>query len=375
MVPQMRRITVPVVAAALFAAAAYAALPHFRDSFALLDAQDDPAALSDIAVAKALSPDVARTEIEAALNAGDAELAASFVELALDRGVAVDPQLAVRVDAANSASAQAARAATSFGQGFITGAPEDLAGLAGTATSDLLVFGDIRDAVIEGTHVARGEPADQLVLGLACVGLVVTAATYTTLGAAAPERAGLSFIKAARRSGKLAAPVAEWMTRSIRGAVDTEKLGVALSKVSINEAGEAMKIAREAVKLERLDAIAAMLRDVGRVRAKGGTRAALEGLRLSEGAEDVAKVARLAESKGTKTRAILKLVGRAAFVLTAVAMQLLMWMFTAFWLLLGFLSAIKGTTERSTERYLRWRKKRRSLRAALEATPEKVGAP
>ena len=118
-----------------------------------------------------------------------------------------------------------------------------------------------------------------------------------------------------------------------------------------------------------------MMRDVGRVRAKGGTRAALDGLRLSEGPEDVAKIARLAETEGTKTRAILRLVGRAAFVLTAVATQLLMWLFTAFWLLLGFLSAIKSTTERSTERYLRWRKKRRARRAALEATPGKVGAP
>jgi len=47
----------------------------------LLDAQDDPAVLADIAVAKALSAPLARTEIENALRAGDPELAASFLEL------------------------------------------------------------------------------------------------------------------------------------------------------------------------------------------------------------------------------------------------------------------------------------------------------
>jgi hypothetical protein len=371
----MRQITLPVIAAVLCGAASYAVLPRAQESYALLSAQDDPASLADIAVAKALSPTVARTEIENALNAGDAELAASFLELARDRGIAIDLPLVQRVEAANTTGAQAARAAASFGRGFVSGAPEDLAGLAGTATGDLLVFGDIRDAVREGSHVARGEPVDELILGLACVGLLVTAATYATLGAAAPERAGLSFVKAARRTGRLTAPVAEWMTRSIREAVDTDKLGVALSKASITAPAEAVRLARDAVKLERVEGVAATMRDVGRVRAKGGTRAALEGLRLSEGPEDVARLARLAESKGTKTRAILKLVGRAAFVLAAVVLNLTGWVFSALWAVIGFLIAIKSATERTTERYLRWRKKRRAIRVAMEATADKVAAP
>src|SRR5262249_8337619 len=133
--------------------------------------------------------------------------------------------------------------------------------------------------------------------------------------------------------------------------------------------------AKEAVKLERLEGVTTMMRDVGRVQAKGGTRAALEGLRLSESPEEVARVARLAEKEGTKTGAILKLAGRAAFVLTAGVPQLVGWVFTAMWALIGFLMAIKNITERTTKRYLRWRKKRRSLRAAFEAAPGKVAAP
>jgi hypothetical protein len=364
LVPQMRWIILPVTAAALCAAAFCAVLPQARESYTLLAAQDDPSALADIAVGKALSPEAAQKEIESALGANDGELAASFLELARDRGVAVDPALAARVEAANSAGAQARQAAVSFGYGFVTGAPDDLAGLAGTATGDLLVFGDIRDAVREGKHLVNGEQADELILGLACVGILVTAATYTTLGAAVPERAGLSFVKAARRTGRLTGPVAEWMSRSIRESIDTKALGTALSKASITAPAEAVRIAREAVKLERVEGIATMMRNVWRVRAKGGTRAALEGLRLSESPQDVAKVARLAEKQGAKTRAILKLVGRAAFALTALAFHLLGWLFTLLWLLIGFLSAIKRTTERTTERYLRWRKKRRARLAA-----------
>jgi hypothetical protein len=364
----MRRIILPLIAVALCATAAYAVLPRAHESYVLLNALDEPAALADIAVGKALSAPVARTEIENALNAGDPELAASFLELAHDRGIVVDPLLAARVDAANAPSAQVVRAAASFGHGLVTGAPEDLAGLAGTATGDLFVFGDIRDAVREGAHLARGEPADELILGLAGAGILVTAATYATLGAAAPERVGLSFVKAARRTGRLAAPVAEWMTRSVREVVDTKAFGAALSKASITAPGEALRLARDAVKLDRAEGVMTMMRDVGRVRAKAGTGAALEGLKLSEGPRDVARLARLAETKGGKTRAILKLAGRAAFALTVAVIDLLSWVFTAFCAVFGFCSAVKRTTERTTERYLHWRKRLRARRQAAAVT-------
>ncbi len=360
----MRRIILPLTVAAVCATAATGVLPVAHQSYRLLAAQDEPAALADIAVDKALSAPVARSEIENALNNQDPELAASFLELARDRGIAVDPQLAQRVDAANAAGAQVVRAAANFGHGLVTGAPDDLAGLAGTATGDLFVFGDIRDAVREGRHLARGEPADELILGLACAGMLVTAATYATLGAAAPERVGLSFVKAARRTGRLAAPVAEWMTRSVREVVDTKALAVALNKASITAPAEAMRLARDAVKLDRAESVIATMRDIGRVRSKAGTRAVLDGLKLSEGPDDVARLARLAETKGSKTRAILKLAGRAGFVLTAAVIDLLSWLFAAVCAVFGFCSAVKRATERTTERYLRWRNRRRAVAAA-----------
>ena len=369
----MRRIILPLTALALCATASYAVLPRAHDSYALLAAQDEPAMLADIAVDKALSAPVARSEIENALNAGDAELAASFLELARDRGIAVDPQLAARVDAANAASARVVHAAVSFGHGLVTGAPEDVAGLVGTATSDLLVIGDIRDAVREGTHLARGEQADELILGLAGAGILVTAGTYASAGMAAPARVGLSVVKAAEKTGRLAAPVVKWMTRSIREAVDTKAFGAALSKASITAPSEALRLARDAVKLDRAEGIITMMRDVGRVRSKAGTRAALEGLKLSEGPGDVARLARLAETKGGKTRAILRLVGRAALTLTVAVIDLLSWVFTAFCAVFGFCSAVKRTTERSTERYLHWRKRRRARRLAA-ATAQQSAA-
>ena len=283
------RLFFPLMALIAFATATHAVLPRAADSYGLLEAQDDPVALADIAVAKKLSPSVAAKEIEDALAAGDADMAASFLELARDRGMAVDPALAARVEAANATGAQVVRAAMSFGHGLVTGAPDDLAGFAGTAAGDLFVFGDVRDAVREGIHMARGETADELVLGLAGAGIALTAGTYATLGAGAPARIGLSLVKAARKTGRLAAPVAEWMTRAVREAVDTKAFGAALSKVSITAPTVALRAARDAVKVERAEGIVNMVRDVGRVQSKAGTRAALEGLKLSESPKDVSR--------------------------------------------------------------------------------------
>ncbi len=375
-----RRIAVPAAAAVLCAIAAFAVLPQARESYALLNAQDDPAALADKFLAKALTPSVARIEIENALDVDDAEMAASFLELARDRGIDLEPGLVKRVEDANSTSAKAFRAKNHFVHGFTTGEPDDFAGFAGALSRDLSGYGDITDAVREGTHLAHGEPADELVFGLACVGLVATAATIITVGAAAPVRAGLSIVKAARRTGRLAGPLALWAKRAIESAIDTRKLEIALSKVSITAPAESAAIVRdaveEAVTIERLEALTTAMRDVGRIQANGGTRAAIESLRLSETPEEVGRIARLAEKEGTKTGAILKLAGRAAFVLTALVIQLVGWVLSALWMIIGFLMAIKRTTERSTERYLRWRKKRRAaLREALEATADKVAAP
>lgn len=370
--PRVKRLWLPLLAAVLCGVAAGAVAPSARTSWRLLANRDDPAALTDIVLEERLNATIAATEIEAALKADDADLAASFLELARDRGIAVDPGLATRVEDANATRAKAARAARSYVRGIITGAPDDVAGFAGTMTRDLSGWGDVDDAVTQTAHLANGEPADEVVLGLACVGLVATAATVATVGAAAPVRAGVSIVKAARRTGRLAGPLVLWAKRSLRGAIDAEKLEVALGKVSIMAPAESTAVVRDAVrdavKLDRLEGVVATMSDVGRIQSSAGTRAALEGLKLSETPQDVARVARLAEKEGSKTGAILKLAGRSAFVLTVVALNLVSWVASGLWLIIGFLVAIKSTTERATAKVVRWRRKRRAALRAAAAT-------
>jgi hypothetical protein len=364
------RIALPLAFACACAIAAFAVVPRGIEAQALLSAQDDPAVLADLQLAGAFDAAVAAREIEAALAADDADLAKSFLDLARDRNVAVDPALAARVEAANSAAAATRRAAGRFGRGLITGEADDVVGLAGTALGDLFVFGDIRDAVREGARLATGEEADELILGLAGVGLVLTAGTYASLGVGTPARVGVSVVKAARRAGRITAQMAEWLGRSLREVVDFAKLKDAVRGATLAEPAVAVRAAREAVKVGKAQALTRAFGDIGRVQSKAGTQAALDGLKIAQGPRDFTRIARLAETKGTRTRAILKTLGRGAIFLTTSTFTLFSWLFTAVMTVLGFCAAVKRTAERATERYCERRRARRAderLRLAAAA--------
>lgn len=301
---------------------------------------DDPVRISDRALDARFNRQTAEREIGEALASGDVDLAQSFVALAADRGVVVDPALIAKVKDAGVKQSSIANTAGRFVHGLWTGEPSDLASLAGTAAGDLFVFGDIRDAAREGTRYLMGERYDPWILGLAGVGIAITAATYASAGVTAPERVGLSLVKAARRTGRLNPAL---MARA----------------------------AREAVKVEEAGGVVALAENTGRIEAKAGTQAAMDSLAVAEQPQDMARLARLSAAKGGKTRAIIKLLGRAAIVLTASTLDLAMWLIWAAFALFGFCASCKSAVERLTQRVLLRGKARRlrEMESRLLALP------
>jgi ATP-dependent protease HslVU (ClpYQ) peptidase subunit len=345
--------------------------PHAREAGAILAAQDDPAELADLRLNSALRNNRAAVEqnIEAALAESDADLARSFVELAAEKDVALSGDLSRRVSEAVTQENSSSHFAKRFASGLMTGNADDVASLSGTVAGDLFVFGDIRDVVREGKHLAMGEETDRLVLGLAAVGLAVTAATYVSVGGVAPVRAGLTLVKDARKVGRLGEGLTEWVGRSARGMVDGPMMQNAVLSGSVTRPGATMTAIRAAFHAEKAGALVRFAKDVGRISEKAGFRAAQDTLKVAEGPKDVARAARLAESKGGQTRAILKVLGRSALLLAAGAFDLTLWVFGALLALFGLLSSIKATTERLTMAWL-MRKKARRLRKQLAAASQ-----
>ena len=330
-----------------------------REQFAIAG---DPVRIADRALDRSFDQNVARREIRSALATGDADLAQSFLDLARDRNVAVDPALAGEVKTATDAAASPAATAGNFARGLITGEPDDIVSLAGTAVGDLFVFGDIRDATREGTRYVTGQHADPLILGLACVGLAITAGTYASLGAGTPARLGLTVVKAASRTGRLSAQLAAWIGRSLRDVIDWGALSRA---VGLSDPALAVNAAREVVKVDKAGGLVELVGNVGSIETKAGAQAAFDSLKVAEGPRDMSRLARLAAASGSKTRAIVKLLGRAAIVLTATALDLTLWVFWAAFMLFGFCSSCKTMAERMTMRHIHRRKARRLREAEL----------
>jgi len=357
-----------VAATALCAVALAVAWPHAREAGAILAAQDDPAELSDLQLNSAVRNNsaVIAENTEAALAAGDADLAASFAELADEKKIVLGEELSQRVTDAVAEANSTSHFVRGFASGLVTGNADDVSSLSGTIAGDLFVFGDIRDVVRESKHLAMGEDTDRLVLGLATAGLAVTAATYISVGGVAPLRAGLTLVKDARKVGRLGEGLTQWAGRSARDMVDGPMLQNAVATGSVLRPGQTMTAIKAAFRAEKAGALVRLAKDVGRISEKAGIRAAQDTLRVAEGPKDVARAARLAESKGGQTRAILKILGRGALLLAAGAFDLALWLFGALLALFGLLSSIKATTERLTQSWLD-RKKAQRLRQQIAA--------
>src|SRR6516165_1603255 len=282
-------------------------------------AADDPVAISDRALAHAFDRKVAEREIQAALAA--------------ERNAPIDPALPGKVEQAGADAHTMASTAGRFVHGLWTGEPTDIASLAGTAFGDLFVFGDIRDAAREGTRYLSGQAYDPWILGLAGVGIAITAVTYASLGATLPERGGLSLVKAARRTGRLNPAL---VARAVREAVTVEGAG----------------------------GILGFAQNTGRIEARAGSQAAFDALSVARDPQDVSRMAWLAAAKGGSTRAIVKLLGRAAIIAAVSAVELASWLLWAALALLGFCASCKTAVERATQRYL---DRRRRLRESVIA--------
>jgi hypothetical protein len=332
----------------IWAIATFALVYSDSEKRARLAIADDPVKIADRALDVAFNSEVAEKGIRSALITRKINEAQSFAALTASRNVPLDPALAEELKHASIEQSSVANTAGRFVRGFWTGEPTDIASFTGTAFGDLFLFGDLRDAAREGTHYLTGQDYDPWILGLAGIGIVSTAVSYTSVGAMTPERIGLTIFKAARRTNHLNPSLVA-------------------------------RVTREAATAETAGKLLELGKNVGRIETKAGTEAALESLKIAEGPEDVSRLARLAEANGDKTLAIIKILRRGAIMLPAITFGLGWWLFWLLtwlfsfimWLIwgafavIGVVSRCKASVERMTLRYIRWRKACRVRQAEL----------
>lgn len=149
------------------------------------------------------------------------------------------------------------------------------------------------------TYIAGGD-IDRLDAGLAIVGLGATGAVLATGGTSYTIKAGTSVLRMARRLGTLTAPFAARLTGLVGDAVRWDRMG-GLATLRFGPADMV-----DAAKLGELSDIGISLR---RVADNTSVAEAVSLLRHVETGEDAARLARVSDAMGPKTRGAFEVLG------------------------------------------------------------------
>lgn len=309
------------VFAIILAIAGVLALPRGLAAASFLSGPRDETAVASYLLSHKTAADY-EAAAEQALAAGDEDLATSIETLAADRGAALPQPLAARIAAARDEAS--ARMGSDAWNGFLSGEAPNEAALAGAVAADLTGVGDVRDLYGEAAKYLGGEEVDPLVIGLATVGLGLTAATVATLGATAPGRAGVSTLKAVKRAGRLSPLLAREAGMVAANALDRQALkamGTSFARLDLAAARQASG------RLLRPGAIATLKglgTDVATIGSNSGYRTTVAALGSARSAKEVGTIARLSTRFGTATRAVL-VMGGTAFTFASMATTAAMW--------------------------------------------------
>lgn len=251
-------------------------------------------------------------KIEEALARGDVDEAGMYAELATEHQRPIRTDLVARIAKENEALPTAQRNAMDFGAGFFTGQGNTVAGLAGAVTSDLTVVGDVRDIIKEGSLKLAGEPYDELMLGLATVGLVATGASVATGGIGLPAKLGVSLFKVARKAGTLTAGLGASLLRAVRRTVDYDELGGVVRAASTFDSAAVRDAASVAVRRASSGDLARILGDARHIGEITGSGEAVRLLRYANSAEELSDLATMSTRFGRTTRGVVELTGRTS---------------------------------------------------------------
>jgi hypothetical protein len=306
-----------------------------------------------------IPPERYAAEITAALEAGDATLARSLAALAVSRGIAIPPELTARIE---SLPAIDVGATLSAGWNCVVNGDFDSeAGFACVVATDMTGVGDVRDLVGEGGKFIAGQPIDYLTLGIATLGLGLSAAAYSSLGGALPLRVGASFVKAMHRVGKLPPRLTAQVARALERGINRPALEEAITLATSLRLGELGRPLSRLFNPRSVRLVSNLAEDFGTIGKAGGVRAMKLSVAAADSAADVRRLARVAETYGDRFVGVMKLVGRGALRLGHLLFTITGWLLGAAlwaWSMLCFtLNAIAGT-----DRFFRRRSEARRVR-------------
>lgn len=176
-------------------------------------------------------------------------------------------------------------------QGAVTGQSSSIAGLAGAIAADVgaAPLGDIRDAGIQLYALAQGQEADDIILGLAVVGIALYTFDSFSSENLTGMKAGQAAVKAGLRFSKASAHLSGDLRRVVSNAVDMPGLKT-WARTSFN--GTNAADAARFVKRGAFDEVGVVADHVKTIFDQGGGSAVLVSLTSADSVADLARYRR-----------------------------------------------------------------------------------
>lgn len=327
-----------LISIVLLAVLGSATLPRSIAAASYLTGPRDEAAVASYLLTHKTAEDYTAAA-ERALADKDEDLAASIAQLAAARGVALPVPVAARIRTAQEEAS--ARKGSDAWNGFLTGDAPNEAALAGAVAADLTGVGDLRDLYTQAARYVTGEEVDPLIIGLATVGLGFTAAAVATLGAAAPEKAGVSTLKAVKRAGRLSPLLAREVGVVAANALDGQALRLVGTSMARLDLAAARAASGRVLKAEAVTTLKGLGADVATIGGNAGYRTTVAALGTATSAREMGVIAKLSTRFGTATRAVLVL-GGGVLTFASYALTATLW---SLWLVLWVVGVMFGAAK------------------------------
>ncbi len=261
----------------------------------------------DIALQEVATKNYLDQKIIDAIHDNQIDDAVMYQDLAEYLGVILNQETLDLIAKNNDILSKSWRNIKKFGNGFFSGEADDMAGLSGSIASDMTLYGDFRDLAKEGNNFVHNQPYDQVVFGMAAIGVGLSASQLFSFGTTTPAKVGASIVKAAKKMGKLSKSFVRIISSKLSKAIDFK----ALKKVDYTSIAAIKKETKRIEKSLNTPYIRKAFKNIDTVHKNTDSYAdTIALLKYVDDPKDLQKVVNVSKKYKKNSKAVFKVLGK-----------------------------------------------------------------
>jgi hypothetical protein len=213
------------------------------------------------------------------------------------------------IDSHNDFFSKSLRNTKEFSLGFLSGKGESAVGISGSMLSDMTVVGDLRDLSKEGLKFINDEKYDKIILGVATVGVGLSASQFLSAGSTTPLKVGASVVKVAKKTGKISKSFLNVINSKLMKTVDMKLL----KTIDLSNINGIKRVKPTIAKSLKFDNIRKLFGNINKLKKNTSVFDTVTLLKYVDTEKDLKKLVKVSSKYKKNTKGVLKVLGKGAF--------------------------------------------------------------